>query len=219
MMIPHTNRLLSSIAGIVALLAAAGCATAPVQEMSDARQAIAAARDADAARRTPELLHSAEQSLQDAQLQLKNYFYTEARKRAIAAKAQAVQARREAEEQERLEQEHAAQAAIAVAQRAIQESAALGGSWRDSDSVLKSAEAALQASNYAQAWKRAELAGQQAQQASNQAYLEKARHLITVAKSRRHPSKMQRRIVKAAEAALHQQAGKQAYMLIKHLCR
>jgi uncharacterized protein (UPF0332 family) len=212
----RANHLLYCLAGIAALLAV-GCTTAPVQEMSDARQAIAAARDADAARRTPELLNSAEHSLRDAQLQLKNYFYTEARKRAIAAKAQAVQARREAEAQQHVEQQHAAQVAIAAAQRAIQDAAALEGLWRESDSVLKSAETAMQSGDYAQAQTQAAVAEQQALLAINQAYLEKARYLINATKSRHHLTNSQRATVKEAEAALRKHDGKQAYTLISPL--
>jgi uncharacterized protein (UPF0332 family) len=207
------NRLWYCLAAI-AVHAAVGCTTAPVQEMSDARQAIAAARDADAAQRSPELLNSAEQSLQDAQLQLKNYFYTEARKRAKAAKVQAVQARRVAEAQKNAEQQHMAQVAITAAQRAIQDTIALQALSGDTESVLKSAEAALHSGDYAQARTRAALAEQQALQASNQAYLEKARHLIDAAKSKRHLPGSLRAAVKDAEAALRKHEGKQAYMLI-----
>lgn len=213
---PRTNLLLFCLAGIVAWLAV-GCTTAPVQEMSDARQAIAAAHDADAARRTPELLNSAEHSLQDAQLQLKNYFYTEARKRANAAKAQAVQARREAEAQQHVEQQHAAQLAIAAAQRAIHDAAALEGLWRDTESVLKSAETAMQSGDYAHAQAQAGVAEQQALLASNQAYLEKARYLINTTKSRHHLIAPQRATLKDAEAALYKHDGKQAFTLISQL--
>jgi len=213
---PRSYSLLFCLAGIAALLTV-GCTTAPVQEMSDARQAIAAARDADAARRTPELLNSAEQSLQDAQLQLKNYFYTEARKRANTAKAQAVQARREAEAQQRVEQQHDAQLAIAAAQRAIQDAVALESLWSDTESVLKSAETALQSGDYALAKTQAGVAEQQALMASNQAYLEKARYLINATKSRRHLKPQQRATLKEAEAALHKHDGKQAFTLINQL--
>lgn len=212
----RTHYLLYCLAGSAALLAV-GCTTAPVQEMSDARQAIAAARDADAARRTPVLLNAAEQSLQDAQLQLKNYFYTEARKRAVAAKAQAVQARKEAEAQQHLEQQHTAQAAIAAAQRAIQDAIALDGWLRDTQSVLKSAETALQSGDFVQAQTQATLAEQQALLASNQAYLDKARYLIDAAKSQHRLTGPQRAAVKEAEAALRKHDGKQAYESISRL--
>ncbi len=201
------------LAGIVTLLSV-GCTTAPVQEMSDARQAITAAHEADAARRTPILLDSAEQSLQEAQQQLKNYYYTEARKRAIVAKTQAVQARREAEAQQHVEQQHAAQLAIAAARHAIEDAATLKSLPRDTEDLLSSAETAFQAGNYVLAQKQAESAGQQAESAINQAYLEKARFLINAAKSRRHLKRAELDNLKEAEAALRKQQGKQAYQLI-----
>ncbi len=212
----RSNRLLFCLTGIATLLSV-GCTTAPVQEMSDARQAIAAARDADAARRTPVLLDSAEQSLQEAQQQLKNYYYTEARKRAIVAKAQAVQARREAEAQLHVEQEHAAHLAIVAAQGAIRDAAALDCLQHDTANMMKSAETAFQSGNYSLAQTQAAAAEQQALLSINQAYMEKARHLIHAAKSRGHLRKSQLATLKEAEAALRKQDGKKAYTLISQL--
>ncbi len=75
-------------------LLAAGCAVAPpVQEMSDARQAIKAAREADAENYAPDALHAAESQLQHATEQLDAGHYGEARESALTAKQQAVQAR------------------------------------------------------------------------------------------------------------------------------
>ena len=74
------------------LLALAGCATAPVQEMSDARQAIAAAEEAGADRLAPEPLAAARQFLADAEQSLKQRSYSVARSRAISAKGKAVEA-------------------------------------------------------------------------------------------------------------------------------
>lgn len=84
------------VAAIAALLAA-GCATAPpVQEMSDARQAIAAAREAGAAARVPAMLQEAEDRLGNAQVYLNrgdsapNWSF--ARREARAAKEIALEA-------------------------------------------------------------------------------------------------------------------------------
>jgi hypothetical protein len=53
------------------IVVSAGCATAPpVQEMSDARQAIAAAREAGAARHVPAMLQEAEARLANAEVYL-----------------------------------------------------------------------------------------------------------------------------------------------------
>jgi hypothetical protein len=71
----------------------AACALAPpVQEMSDARQAVAAAREAGAARYAPAILVVAEQRLADAEQALRSGGYGAARRSALAARAQAVEA-------------------------------------------------------------------------------------------------------------------------------
>ena len=73
-----------------------GCAAAPVQEMSDARQAIAAARAAGAAERAPTELNAAQAAItraeEDLQLQRFNrarFSAQEAKRRASAALASA----------------------------------------------------------------------------------------------------------------------------------
>jgi hypothetical protein len=74
---------------------AAACQTAPpVQEMSDARQAIMAARNAGAADKAPEDLRAAEQHEQDAKDLLSQKAYTRARRQAVLAKSRALMALR-----------------------------------------------------------------------------------------------------------------------------
>lgn len=83
---------------IVALLAlAAGCETMPVQEMSDARQAIMAARDAGASEHASDQLRAAESSLQSAEKHLSSRNYAVARREAVEAKSQAIDALRVSE--------------------------------------------------------------------------------------------------------------------------
>lgn len=78
---------------LLVALAAGGCATEPpVQEMSDARQAIAAAEEADAARLAPVPLTDARRSLAQAETQIRNRSYTMARTNAVRAKNRAVDA-------------------------------------------------------------------------------------------------------------------------------
>ena len=78
----------------VALLGAAGCAATgpPVQEMSDARQAIAAAREAGAATLDNEALRRAELQLGQAEAQLQQRMYWDARRLAVNAKETAIAA-------------------------------------------------------------------------------------------------------------------------------
>ena len=71
-----------------------GCAVAPpVQEMSDARQAIRAAREAHADRLAPQALSNAERFLEQATSRLEDGAYLEARQAALSAKDEAVRAR------------------------------------------------------------------------------------------------------------------------------
>jgi hypothetical protein len=77
---------------VVAGLALAACAGAPVQEMSNARQAIRAARDAGAERTAPQKLNEAEALLIRAEDSLERRAYREARRNAIAARDKAAEA-------------------------------------------------------------------------------------------------------------------------------
>ncbi len=89
----------AAIFGVVLLLT--GCAVAPpVQEMSNARQAISAARAAGAARFAPAQIMAAQRWLEDAEYALREKDYgrayqsaRRARKRAIAALGMALRDR------------------------------------------------------------------------------------------------------------------------------
>jgi hypothetical protein len=73
-------------------LATAGCANAPVQEMSNARQAIAAAEEAGAATTASPLLEEARALLSSAEAKLQRHNYIGARLDATNARQKAVQA-------------------------------------------------------------------------------------------------------------------------------
>ncbi|MFS8607734.1 MAG: DUF4398 domain-containing protein [Gammaproteobacteria bacterium] len=74
-------------------LVLAACATSPpVQEMSDARQAIAAAEEASAAEYAPERLEDAKRLLATAEQQLRDEMYGPARLNAVRARNRAVEA-------------------------------------------------------------------------------------------------------------------------------
>lgn len=76
-----------------ALLLAAGCQTAPpVQEMSDARQAIMAAKEAGAEEKAPAELGQAVGHLHAAEEALTQKQYTSARRDAVIAKNRAIDA-------------------------------------------------------------------------------------------------------------------------------
>ena len=78
------------------LLALTACATAPVQEMSDARQAIHSAETSGAVQRSPDSLLAAQNLLREAQDRLEAGAYGEARRYALDARDAAIKAREQA---------------------------------------------------------------------------------------------------------------------------
>jgi hypothetical protein len=83
---------------LVALLSLSACETTPpAQEMSDARQAIAVAREAGAAEYAALHLQAAEEYLENAKRALNEGEYGEARRNAKHAKVKALDALRETE--------------------------------------------------------------------------------------------------------------------------
>ena len=79
---------------LAALLALAGCQSAPVQEMSDARQAITVAKKAGAEELAPNDLKAAMDYLQSAEGFISQHQYDLARRDAVNAKASALDALR-----------------------------------------------------------------------------------------------------------------------------
>ena len=82
--------LLLPLAAGVLLLGA--CVAPPVQEMSDARQAITAAEAAGAREHAPETLKEAQAWLSRAETKLQGHSYREARRAAVEAKLRAAEA-------------------------------------------------------------------------------------------------------------------------------
>ncbi|MGO9327712.1 MAG: DUF4398 domain-containing protein [Steroidobacteraceae bacterium] len=81
--------MLRLIAMFACLAGLAACGGAPVQEMSDARQAIAAARVAGASERAPADLDAAQAAIARAETHLQAQEYTRARIAALEAKHRA----------------------------------------------------------------------------------------------------------------------------------
>ena len=88
------------IAVFVAFVCLLGCSSAPVQEMSDARQAIAAARVAGASEGSSAELYAAEAAIARAEKHIDAQEYTRARLAAMEAKHHAGEARSAAEHAE-----------------------------------------------------------------------------------------------------------------------
>jgi hypothetical protein len=82
----------------IGTLLLAGCVTAPpVQEMSDARQAISAAEQAGAGRVSADTLADAQRLLEEAERQIQQEAYGPARLNAVRAKNRAMVALRTSE--------------------------------------------------------------------------------------------------------------------------
>ena len=91
-MSPAHLPLLLRATALAALLVLAACQTAPVQEMSDARQAISVAREAGAATHAADDLKAAIEHLESAQRFLNDRRYEFARRDAEQAKIRALDA-------------------------------------------------------------------------------------------------------------------------------
>ncbi len=78
--------MLRNIAAISLLCCLTACAGAPVQEMSDARQAISAARAVGAPARAPLDFNAAQAAIERAESHLQQHEYARARMDAIEAK-------------------------------------------------------------------------------------------------------------------------------------
>lgn len=79
---------------VLHLLVLVACVSAPVQEMSDARQAIRAAKEAGASSDTDSSLIKAESLLKEAEVALENGEYGKARTTATEARNEAIKAQR-----------------------------------------------------------------------------------------------------------------------------
>jgi hypothetical protein len=93
---PFALQLLA--ATLLAAVLAAGCAGWPVQEMSNARQAIVAAQKAGAEQYAPEALAEAQRLLASAKANSNKGDYRTAREEADQAREKAIEARRAAEQ-------------------------------------------------------------------------------------------------------------------------
>lgn len=149
------GKCLASIWPLPAVVFAAsliGCAAAPIQEMSDARQAVRAAQEADAARHAPRYLDQAESHLQNAELSLTDGArgYKPAREEAVAAKDAAIKGRTLA-------------MAIGAAKAAVAEAVAAGALSEKTEAALREAVAAARAGDDVRATELANTAKQRAE--------------------------------------------------------
>lgn len=196
----------------------AGCATAPTQEMSDARQAVQAAREVGAKQHTPIAMESAEHDLSQAEKELHGRNYKLARNDALSAKQEAIKARNMA-------------LAIKKAKDAIEEADKTGALTQPTRDWLARAETAADGGNEEVAVHDAEQAAQLArddvkhfneeqQRAAqeNQSWLEKAKPLLDEAhQSASRMSDLQLEALRRADEAYQQGQGQKSYNLADYL--
>ncbi len=190
---------------LLAALVVAGCASAPTQEMADARQALQAAENAAAATHAPANLKGARELLAGAERAISNGDYDAARADAVATKKAAVAARNIA-------------LAIGGAEKALDEAAALGFQWRDSRKLLDEARAAAKQGDEVTAIKLAGEAKAQGELAQDQYYLEQARAMLEEAEAyQSRMSAAEQAKYRDAMAAVEQGNGWRAHDLAKTL--
>ncbi len=192
---------------MAATLLLQGCATSgpPTQEMSDARQALDAARQVNAASHVPETLQDAQSLLAKAEAKLSAGAFEQAQNNALAAKAGATKARTMA-------------SAISEAKAALQEAEAMDGLSGGAMGLLRQAEAAALIDDEEATVRLAREATQHAERDVNQALLVRTRillgeaHALMVEARNMSPFTNAQQIEMATiEAAYQRQEGKAAY--------
>lgn len=91
-------RTVGRLTAVVLLVLAAGCGSAPVQEMSEARQALDAARVAGAEELAPDSYDRARSLLRSAEQMLNERHFRKARDNAAMARDEAIRAREAAQQ-------------------------------------------------------------------------------------------------------------------------
>jgi len=89
---PRFTRTLKTLLYVAVILIVNACASVPIQEMSDARQAIQAARSVGVDENSQANLVQAKKLLKKAEQALHTGEYKEARVNAVAARQEAIQA-------------------------------------------------------------------------------------------------------------------------------
>ena len=214
----RTFTLLRGLGFVLAVAVMAGCATAPTQEMSDARQAVQAARDAGASVHTPVVMNSAEKDLSEAEHRLRKRDYKIARDEAIMARQEAIKARNMA-------------LAITQAKDAIAEANKLGALTQETRDLMAQAETAADGGNEEEVVRVAQQAKQRAQEdiqryreaqslaeRENQLWLDRTQLLLDEA--RPVASRLtgdQQETLRQAEEAYQRHEGHKAYDLVNSI--
>ena len=180
-----------------------GCTHAPIQEMSDARQALQAAREAGAGAYARPTLAQAEGELTEAEGAIKTDQFDLARTQALAAKDGAGTARRVALSM------RSAETAVSAADR-------VGATDHGGHALLEQARAAAAAGDPGQAMDLADRARLEGERASDRRYLETAWRLLHEAEGRLAAMGPEDRArYEAALVAANAQDGRRAYELAR----
>lgn len=182
-----------------------GCANVPTQEMSDARQALKAARDVHAEQYALFVLQDAEQALVLAEENLQAGSFNQARDEAITAKERALRA-------------YDMAVAIENAQTIWQTISTLFYAENDIDELLKQAHHAAQQGNVEDTVQFANKAYEQGEKLLNQIYLERTQMLINKFQNTSLTAD-ELVILEHTKKAYQEQEGKKAYELIHPLVK
>ncbi len=207
MKIPHAYPLWSNVTSwLAASLLLGGCATSgpPTQEMSDARQALDAARQVNAASHVPETLQDAQSLLSQAEEKLGEGAFAQAQHDALAAKAGATKARTMA-------------SAISEAKAALREAEAVDALSGGAMGLLQQAEAAALADDDKATVRLAREATQHAARDINHALLGRTRILLDEAHGLPPFTRAQQAEMDAIEAMYQREEGRAAYAAARHL--
>jgi hypothetical protein len=182
-----------------------GCATIPTQEMSDARQAIQAARKAQAEYYAPGSLAIAEQNLTQAEQHLEEKAYEQARLVAVLAKRQALNSYNMARSLDR-------------AKRIWQTISELGDSTVVDRRLLEKAYLAASQNHIDKTIEWANKAYYEGEIILNRLRLKVVQKLIGQLKQRKNQLSLEERIIlQSAEQAYIDKNGNKAYQLIAPL--
>lgn len=186
----------------------AGCAAAPIQQMSDARQSLQAAQAVDADVHAPGLLKQAETDLSHAELALGRHAYGQAKDAAVKAKREAADARRLA-------------VAVAAAEGAAGRADSLGLLDEAATRALNRVRTEASSVEDPEALRhRAQDITRRLEERINRFYLDKARPMLDEARDRRGAmNAAQRRQLNEVERSFQARRGKNAYDGVSVLLR
>jgi hypothetical protein len=183
----------------------AACAGAPTQEMSDARQAVQAAVDSNAAEYVPQLLSNATALLREAEQQLDRTAFKKARRKATAAKQEALKAHRLAR-------------VLAGAKAVIRDADSRGALWLDTEALFQDARRAGNLGDSRACISLAGRAKRQAQLALRQFFYQQSKLLLAEVKAGEESLTPEREaVLQRAEEDFAAERYEEAYTLIRPL--